>query len=182
MCILGGWVSGWCWWFVGRLHCPMLMMSLCERRGWGLKTLPVVRERAAEGLSVTGSWNNPPFVPSEGLYECAPSLQTSQMESQRASDRKYSKPHKSLQARPRLAYLRFGFRVAWRGAVFGRVRLWCSQCGRPEACQRALWSERVSLWTQLLSKPAVTQTHPTHFIYLRFRPQNDIQVCFTRVI
>lgn len=76
--------------------------------------MPVVRERAAEGLSVTGSWNNPPFVPSEGLYECAPSLQTSQMESQRASDRKYSKPHKSLQARPRLAYLRFGFRVAWR--------------------------------------------------------------------
>lgn len=78
--------------------------------------MPVVRERAAEGLSVTGSWNNPPFVPSEGLDECAPSLQTSQMESQRAgaSDRKYSKPHKSLQARPLLAYLRFGFRVRRR--------------------------------------------------------------------
>lgn len=31
-----------------------------------------------------------------------------------ASDRKYSKPHKSLRARPHLAYLRFGFRVARR--------------------------------------------------------------------
>lgn len=37
--------------------------------------------RATEGFSMTGSCINPSFVPSEGFYEFAPSLQTSQMES-----------------------------------------------------------------------------------------------------
>lgn len=141
------------------------MTSLCERLGWGLKMLSVVRVRVAEGFSVTGICSNPSFVPSEGFDERARRFRQARWNrGARERQKVFNTTQKpSGQATFSLSWVWFS-----RGSVlkvFGRVQV-----------LRPVWSVPGSSdWNVFFVGLGKTVNHPKHNLFMV-----QASECYTR--